>query len=73
MEEKKYITKKTCDNDLVLIFCVLLTCEDVVHHSICDVERYIVLLDGRNGDPVLSPLHVKLWYTSLHSRHNVIR
>ena len=27
----------------------LLTCEDIVHHSVDDVERQIILLDSRNG------------------------
>ena len=53
--------------------CVLLTCKDVVHHGVDDVERQIILFDGWDGDPVLSPLHVKLWYTSSHSSHNVVR
>ena len=57
----------------MLCACVLLTCKDVVHHSVDDVERQIILFDGWDGDPVLSPLHVKLWYTSSHSSHNVVR
>ena len=77
-----YISPKTGDKCFGLIFyfffilymcvCVLLMCKDVVHHSIDDVERQIILLDGRDGDPVLSPLHVKLWYTSSHSSHNFV-